>query len=64
MPVTDHYPSFTKDNVRFKCNDKKVHALYLNYKSKNGYVGPDDLDVLALFPGGFAREAHINLHVR
>ena len=58
------FPNYAKTNVRFKCNDKKTRGLLINYKSKEGYVGPDAFDILVLYPSGYAREVHYNVNVR
>ena len=34
------------------------------YKSADKYVGDDELELLILFPGGFAWEHHYKLSVR
>jgi hypothetical protein len=63
--VSGHrFPNYAKTNVRFKCNDKKTRGLLINYKSKEGYVGPDAFDILVLYPTGYAREVHYNVNVR
>jgi hypothetical protein len=58
------YPGYPKENIRSKCNHHKVRGQQIHYKSAGEYVGDDALDLLVLFPGGFARELHINISVR
>jgi hypothetical protein len=58
------FPGYPKDNLRSKCNQHKVRGQEIHYKSAEKYVGDDTLDLLVLFPGGFARELHVNLSVR
>ena len=49
--VSGHrFPNYAKTNVRFKCNEKKPRGLLINYKSKEGYVGPDAFDILVPHP--------------
>jgi hypothetical protein len=58
------FPRFAKDNVRFKCNEKKIPVLNVNYKSSEGYTGPDEFELLILYPRGLADEAHYTMVVR
>jgi len=58
------YPGYPKENIRSKCNQHKVRGQQIHYKSAEKYVGDDKLDLLVLFPGGFARELHVNISVR
>src|SRR5262245_33481069 len=58
------FAQFAKDNPRSKCNDRKIHGFNLNYKSANGYRGPDEFDIFVMYPNGFAREVHFNMNVR
>lgn len=58
---SDGFPNFAKENARFKCNDKKIRGLKVNYKSSGDYVGPDGFVLFVMYPDGFARE--INMHV-
>jgi hypothetical protein len=59
-----NFPNYSKENIRSKCNDRKVRGVQINYKSAEQYVGSDELELLVLFPNGFAREVHYNLDVR
>jgi hypothetical protein len=61
---TEDFPTFARDNVRFKCNDKKIRGLNVDYKSAEEYVGPDEFDLLVLWPGGNAWDMHFNIIVR
>ena len=58
------YPNFPKENIRSKCNDHKVRGMQFNYKSAEKYVGKDEVDLLVLFPTGFAWEVHYDISVR
>jgi hypothetical protein len=62
--ATTDYPYFSKENIRYKCNDHKVRGMQVNYKSAEKYVGNDELELLVLFPNGFAWEVHIDISVR
>ena len=58
------FPSYPKEHVLFKCNDHKVRGMQVNYKSAEKYVGSDELELLVLFPAGFAWEVHYDISVR
>jgi hypothetical protein len=61
---TRGFARWAKDNPRSKCNDRKIQGFNLNYKSADGYHGPDGFDILMLYPNGYAREVHYNMDVR
>ncbi len=58
------FPTFPKENMRARCNNRKVRGVQVNYKSAEKYVGADTLHLLVLFPGGFGQEVHLNINVR
>jgi len=58
------FPSFERENIRYRCNQQKVRGQQVNYKSTDKYTGSDTLELLVLFPGGFGEEVHINIDVR
>jgi hypothetical protein len=58
-----NFPNFPKESIRARCNQHKVRGMQVNYKSAEKYVGDDTLDLLVLFPGGFAQEVHLNINV-
>jgi hypothetical protein len=58
------FPTFPKENMRARCNTRKVRGVQVNYKSAEKYVGADTLGLLVLFPGGFGQEVHLNINVR
>jgi hypothetical protein len=58
------FPSFERENIRYRCNQQKVRGQQVNYKSTEKYTGSDTLELLVLFPGGFGEEVHINIDVR
>jgi hypothetical protein len=59
-----NFPSYPKENIRSKCNDHKVKGMLVNYRSAEKYVGDDALELLVLFPDGFAWEVHYDVSVR
>jgi hypothetical protein len=62
--ATTNFPTYPKEHIRSKCNDHKVRGMQVNYKSAEKYVGSDELDLLILFPTGFAWEVHYDISVR
>jgi len=40
------FPTFPKENMRARCNNRKVRGVQVNYKSAEKYVGADTLDLL------------------
>src|SRR6266566_1870752 len=58
------FPNFERENIRYRCNQHKVRGQQVNYESAEKYIGSDTLELLVLFPGGFAREVHVNIDVR
>jgi hypothetical protein len=62
--TTINFPTYPKEHVRFKCNEHKVKGMQVNYKSAEKYVGNDELELLVLFPNGFAWEVRYNIDVR
>ena len=57
------FPHYAKDNVRSKCNGKKVKGHVLNYKAAVGYVGNDVFEVTLLHPNGMATQYVYNIKV-
>jgi hypothetical protein len=62
--TTTDLPGYPKESSRYKCNQHKVKGTLVNYKSAEKYVGDDALDLLVLFPSGFAWEVHYDISVR
>jgi len=60
---TSHYPVFSKQSDRYKCNQHKVKGVLVSYKAEK-YDGEDAFDILIMYPGGFAREVHYEISVR
>src|SRR5262249_31143047 len=59
-----NFPNYPKENIRARCNEHKVRGVQINYESAEKYVGSDELELLVLFPGGFAWEIHYDISVR
>jgi hypothetical protein len=64
ITTATNFPGFPKESIRYKCNQHKVKGMQVNYKSAEKYVGDDALDLLILFPAGFAWEVHYDVSVR
>ena len=64
IAAAEGFGAWPRDTPRFKCNEKKLRGLNVNYKSSVGYVGPDEFDLLVLWPQGIAWEMHFNMIVR
>lgn len=58
------FPGYPKESSRYKCNQHKVKGMHVNYKAAEKYTGNDELDLLILFPTGFAWEHHFDVSVR
>ena len=59
-----NFPTYPKENIRSKCNEHKVKGILLNYKSAEKYTGDDTVELLVLFPDGFAWQVHYDVSVR
>jgi hypothetical protein len=64
ITTATNFPSYPKESIRYKCNQHKVKGMQINYKSAEKYIGDDALELLVLFPGGFAWEIHFDVSVR
>ena len=58
------FPNYPKENIRYKCNQHRVKGMQINYKSVVKYSGDDALELLVLFPNGFAWEVQYDVSVR
>jgi hypothetical protein len=61
---TSAFPTFPKENPRYKCNEHKVDAQVLTYKANAGYKGPDSLTYIEIAPSGYAFEKTYRFNVR
>jgi len=53
------FPNYPKrKHPRARCNEHKVRGVQINM------LGGDELELLVLFPGGFAWEVHYSIDVR
>jgi hypothetical protein len=59
-----NFPGYSKESDRYKCNQHKVRGQQVNYKSAEKYSGSDTVELLVLYPGGFAREVQVDISVR
>jgi hypothetical protein len=59
-----NFPSYPKEHGRARCNEHRVRGVQVNYKSAEKYVGIDELELLVLFPNGFAWEVYYGISVR
>jgi hypothetical protein len=62
--ATTLFPGYEKENIRYKCNQHKVKGMQVNYKSAEKYSGNDTVELLVLYPGGYAREVQFDISVR
>ncbi len=58
------FPNFNTNSPLASCSSKKVPGLDIDYKSEDGYVGPDGADIFLMFPDGSAVEWHYLILVR
>jgi hypothetical protein len=58
------FPNYNATSPLSWCNGKKASGLNIDYKSEDGYVGPDGVDIFMMFPDGSAAEWHYLILVR
>ena len=58
------FPNYNATSPLSSCNNKKASGLNIDYKSEDGYVGPDGVDIFMMFPDGSAAEWHYLILVR
>jgi hypothetical protein len=61
--ATSDYPHYSKEQIRFKCNQHKVKGMAVNYTADK-YAGDDAFDILVIYPDGFAWEIHYDISLR
>ena len=61
---TSAFPTFPKENPRYKCNEHKYDAQMLTYKADVGYKGPDSFTYVEISPSGYAFEKTYRFNVR
>jgi hypothetical protein len=64
ITTATNFPGYPKESIRYKCNQHKVKGMQINYKSAEKYIGDDALELLVLFPTGFAWEIRYDVSVR
>lgn len=47
-----HYPTYDKNNIRWRCNLREMPALLVYYQSAPGFVGADRVAIDVVFPDG------------
>jgi hypothetical protein len=57
------YPNFSKDNVRYECNKKKVAASQVLYESASGFRGKDSFTIQVRFVNSNLRVITYNVDV-
>lgn len=58
------YTAFAKDNQRYKCNVSPVSGTWLEYSSKTGFKGSDEVEIQAFWERGVARKYRFRISVR
>lgn len=58
------HTAFAKDNQRYKCNESPVSGTWLEYSSKAGFKGSDELEIQAFWERGVARKYRLKISVR
>ena len=58
--------NFAKESLSAHCNGKKISGLTVNYKSSREYVGPDEFELLVMWPGssGASDTRHSEIHFK
>jgi hypothetical protein len=57
------YPNFSKDNVRYECNKKKVAASLVTYESVAGFHGKDFFTIQVRYSNSNLRLVTYNVDV-
>jgi hypothetical protein len=58
------FPSYNRDNERFKCNQKRAQTLGVYYKAAPQFVGSDTMDVEIYWTDGDVWKYKLNINVR
>ncbi|WP_145980783.1 hypothetical protein [Magnetospirillum sp. ME-1] len=58
------YPDFDKDNVRVRCNDRKVPAVLIFYQSEAGFTGADRMVLDTVMASGMFYRHEFTINVR
>ncbi len=58
------FTTYRSDNVRAKCNNQESEIVGIWYKSADGFTGPDQATVQAIFPGGVYSDLKLLIDVR
>jgi len=63
IETIERFPTYAKDNVRSKCNEKRMRMPVLTYKAAVGYAGTDTLEVLSIWSNGVAHLYRYNIKI-
>lgn len=58
------FPYFERDNVRARCNDRKVPAILIHYQSEAGFTGADRMVLDAVTAAGYFYRHEFTINVR
>jgi hypothetical protein len=58
------FPSYAKDNQKYKCNETQSDVQAYYYKSREDFKGKDKIVVEVFYPGGSYRKRLFNIDVR
>ncbi|MGV3634704.1 MAG: hypothetical protein ACO1NY_10190 [Pseudorhodoplanes sp.] len=58
------HTAFAKDNQRYKCNESPVAGTWIEYSSKSGFKGSDEIEIQAFWERGVARKYRLKISVR
>jgi len=58
------FPNFAESNIRSACNRRRVPGIQAVYVSQRGYLGPDFVELQALFPAGTERSLKLSISVK
>lgn len=60
----ESYPNFTRENIRSRCNDRKLPAVLVYYQSEPGFVGTDRLTLEVVTVSGTFYHQEFLINVR
>jgi hypothetical protein len=58
------FPSYTRDNQRFKCNQRRAPTLGVYYKASPQFTGQDTMDVEIFWTDGDVWKYKLNVNVK
>lgn len=57
------FPNYEKDNVRMKCNEKRVEGVAAFYKANPGFKGVDKMEFAIVYNDGGAKRFKVEMVV-